>query len=186
MLDYSEITPRKVILHEGEPYEVIDAHIFRMQQRKPQNKTKLKGLISGRVVEITFHQSEKVNEAEIEKKDIKFLYASRGEWWFSELNDPSKRFKLETDVVGKGTKFLKQNSQVTALIFNEKIFSLQLPITVELKIVEAPPSIKGNTSSGGTKQVILETGAVVSVPLFVEQGETIRINTESEEYKERV
>lgn len=186
MLEYNEITPKKVILVDGEPYVVLDAHIFRMQQRKPQNKTKLKGLISGRVVEMTFHQSEKAEEAEIDKKDAKYLYNSRGEWWFQEPNDPSKRFKLAVETLGEGAKFLKPNTVLKTLIFNEEIFGVELPINMELKVTEAPPAIKGDTAKGGMKQITLETGAVISAPLFVNEGDTVRVNTQTGEYKERV
>lgn len=186
MLEYNEITPRKSIILDGQPYEVLDAHIFRMQQRKPQNKTKLKNMLTGSVTEITFHQSEKVEEAEIEKKDAKFIYTSRGEWWFSEPNNPSKRFKLSEKMIGDSRKFLKPETIVTTLTFNEEVFGVILPINIELKVTEAPPAVKGDTAKGGLKQVVLETGATISTPLFVNDGDTIRINTQTGEYKERV
>lgn len=186
MLEYNEITPRKYIIHEGQPYEVVDSHVFRMQQRKPQNKTKLKNLLSGRVVEVTYHQAEKVEEAEIEEEEIKFLYSNRGEWWFSSPTDPSKRFKITEDTLGIKTKFLKPNMIVDAELFEEKIFNIILPATVDLKVTEAPPSVKGDTAKGGNKLATVETGAQISVPLFVAEGDVIRINTETGEYRERV
>jgi len=186
MLEYNEITPRKVILLEGEPYEVLDSHVFRMQQRKPQNKTKLRGVINNRVIEMTFHQAEKAEEAEIESRDVKYMYMSRGEWWFSEEDDASKRFKLGADIIGEKGKFLKPNSLVEALSFDEKIFNIKMPATIELKVTEAPPGNKGDTQKGGNKQVTIETGAVISAPLFINEGDIIKINTETGEYKERV
>lgn len=186
MLEYNEITPRKVILLEGEPYEVLDSHVFRMQQRKPQNKTKLRGVINNRVIEMTFHQAEKAEEAEIESRDVKYMYKSRDEWWFSEENDPSKRFKLGADIIGEKGKFLKPNSLVEALSFDEKIYGIKMPATIELKVTEAPPGNKGDTQKGGTKAVTIETGAVISAPLFINEGDIIKINTETGEYKERV
>jgi elongation factor P len=185
ILEYNEITTRKVIVLEGEPYEVIDAHIFRMQQRKPQNKTKLRNLISGRTTEMTFHQNEKADEADLEKRDIKYLYNNRGEWWFAELSNPSNRFKIDEASLGNAGKFLKPNTEVEALVFDEKIIGVKPPVKVELVIKEAPPSIKGNTAQGGTKVLVLETGATINGPLFLNEGDKIVINTETGEYVER-
>lgn len=186
MLAYNEILQRKCIIHEGAPYEVLDAHIFRMQQRKPVNQTKLKNLITGKVTEVTFHQQDKVEEADLTEKEVKYLYTNKGEFWFCEANDPSKRFKLDAVILGEGMKFIKANSLIDAIVFEEKIIGVHLPIKVDLKITEAPPAVKGDTAKGGNKQVTLETGAVINAPLFLTEGEVIRINTETGEYVERV
>lgn len=185
LLEYNEIKERKYIIYENEPYEVLTSHVFRKQQRKPVNATKLKNLITGSVKEISFHVSEKVEEAEIDSKPIKFLYANRGEYWFSEQNDPSKRFSLKEDVVGPQGKFLKANTVIDILTFQERHVGLKLPIKVELKVVEAPPAVKGDTAKGGSKQAKLETGATINVPLFINEGEIIRVNTETGDYVER-
>lgn len=185
MLEYNEITEKKYIIYENEPYEVISSHVFRKQQRKPVNATKLKNLITGRVAEISFHQSEKVEEAEIEKKEVKYLYKNKGEYWFCEISDPAKRFTLKEDTVGSGGKFIKQNSTITLLMFGEKVLGVKLPIKVELKVTEAYEVVKGNTAQGASKQVVLETGTTVSVPMFIKEGEMIRVNTETGEYAER-
>jgi elongation factor P len=195
MLAYNEILPKKFIVLDGEPYEVLDAHIFRMQQRKPVNQTKLKNLITAKVTEYTFHQQDKIEEAELIKKEVKYLYNNRGEWWFTDPKDLAKRFKLEPETVGDGGRFLKPNSLVELLIFTDqenseneqgKIIGVKLPIKVELKVIEAPPAGRGDTSKGGVKQIKLETGAVVNAPLFINEGEIIRVNTETGEYAERV
>ena len=186
MLTYNEITQRKYIIYELEPYEVLVSHVFRKQQRKPVNQTKLKNLRTGKVTEISFHQSDKVEEATMETKKIKYLYPNKNEYWFCEENNPRERFNLEENIVGNGIKFLKENSLVEALVFSDEIIGLKLPIKIELKVKEAPPSIKGNTSAGGNKQVVLETGAVVNTPLFINEGDVIRINTDTGEYVERV
>lgn len=185
MLAYNEVTPKYFIILDGQPYEVLDAHIFRMQQRKPVNQTKLKNLITGKVTEYTFHQQDKVKEADLQKRDVKYLYNNRGEWWFCELKDPSKRFKIEESLVGTGGKLLKANSEVQLLTFEDRIIGVKLPIKVELKVVEAAPAVKGDTSKGALKQVTLETGAEINVPLFINEGDIIRVNTETGEYVER-
>lgn len=186
MLEYNEITLRKVILVDGQPYEVLDSHVFRKQQRKPVNQTKLRHLITGKVTEMAFHVSEKVEEADLSARDVKFLYANKGEYWFCDPKVPSDRFKLDEQMLGVSIKFVKPNDILSAVIFNEEIIGVKVPIKVELKIKEAAPAVKGNTVSGGTKSVVLETGAVIFVPLFINEGDIIRINTETGEYVERV
>lgn len=187
MLEYNEITERKYIVFEGEPYEVIDSHVFRKQQRKPVNATKMRNMLTGRIVEHSFHVSDKAEEAEIEKKEVKFLYTNRGEFWFSEANDPSKRFQLPEEMIGStSAKFLKPNTVVDAMLFNEKIIGLKLPIKMDLKVTEAHPAVKGNTAQGATKEVKLETGANIQVPMFINEGDVIRVNTETGTYTDRV
>ena len=186
MLEYNEILPKKVILLDGNPYEVLDAHVFRKQQRKPVNQTKLRHLITGKVTEQAFHVSEKVEEADLSTKEVKYLYTNRGEYWFCDPKNQSDRFALSADTVGIGGQFLKPNSLIEALIFDEKIISLRLPIKVDLVVKEAPPAVKGNTAQGGSKQIVLETGATVNAPLFVNEGDIVRINTELGTYVERV
>lgn len=185
-LEYNQITERKYIVLDGDPYEVISSHVFRKQQRKPVNATKLRNLVTGKVTERSFHGSDKAEEAEIDNRNIKYLYTNRGESWFCEAGDPSKRFKLEKELIGDQLKFLKENNTVTAVSFKEKIIGIKLPIKVDLEVTEAPPSIKGDTASGGGKQVTLETGAVVTAPLFIKTGDILRINTETGQYTDRV
>lgn len=190
LLEYNEIKEGKVIIYNNEPCLVLEAHVARTQQRKPQNHTKLKNIITGRTYNETFQGSDTVSEADIEKREVKFLYANRGEFWFSDPEDPKNRFKLDEKVIGTSIKFLKDNTVVTALVFDndgeEETIGIKLPIKMDFLIKDAPPAIKGNTASGGNKPVTLENGAVVNVPLFIEAGETIRVNTETGEYYERV
>ncbi len=186
MLDYSEIVERKYIVLDGEPWEVIDSHVFRKQQRKPVNATKLKNLMTGKVTERSFHVSEKVEEAEIDSKEAKYLYNNRGQFWFCDPKDPSKRFQLEENIIGERGKFLKTNSIIEVLYFGERVIGVDMPIKVELKVVEAHPAVKGNTAQGGTKTVKLETGVEIQVPMFIKEGDIIKVNTESGDYTERV
>jgi elongation factor P len=186
LLEYNEITEKKYIVLDGAPYEVLSSHVFRKQQRKPVNATKLKNMMTGKVTEYSFHQAEKIEEAEIESRQVKYLYNNRGEWWFSEITDPSKRFKVSGEIVGSQGQFLKSNTEVEQLIFKSTAIGFKLPISTELKVTEAPPNLKGDTATGGQKTVTLETGATVSVPLFVNEGDIIRINTATGEYRERV
>lgn len=186
MLEYSEITERKYIILDNEPWEVIGSHVFRKQQRKPVNATKLRNLVTGRVTERSFHVSEKVEEAEIDKKPVKYLYTNRGEFWFCEEKDPSKRFKLEETIIGPGAKFLKPNILLDVMLFGEKIIGVKLPIKMDLKVTEAHPAVRGNTAQGASKMVKLETGTEISVPMFIKEGDVVRVNTETGEYADRV
>ncbi len=190
MLAYSEIKPGTYIVLDGQPYVVVEYKFLRMQQRKPVAQTKIKNLVTGKTIEKTFQQSDKIEEAEIETKEIKYLYSNRGEFWFSEKDDLSKRFKLEESLIGNYADLLKPNSIVEAVIFSvsgeDKIIGIKLPIKIDLKVVEAPPAVKGDTAQGGSKQVVTETGAVITTPLFINEGDIIRINTETKEYVERV
>lgn len=186
MLDYNEVKPKKIILMDGELYKVLSSHVFRMQMRKPVNQTKLKHLITGKVVEKSFHQSERIEEADLSSKQIKYLYNNRGQYWFCEEKDPSKRFELSEDILGDGIKYLRANTLVDAVVFDENIIGVTLPIKVDITVKEAPPGIKGDSAQGASKQVVLETGASVTTPLFINEGDVIRINTETGEYVERV
>lgn len=186
MLEYNEIKERKVIVYEGAPYEVLTSHVFRKQQRKPVNAVKMKNLLTGKVVENSFHQSEKAEEAEVEKRKIKYLYEARGEYWFCEENNPGQRFKLEGEQVGEQINYVKQNALVDLISFQGTIIGIEVPIKVELKVIEAAPAVKGNTVQGGVKQVKLETGFTVNVPMFINEGDILRLNTDTGEYVERV
>ncbi len=190
MLEYNEIRERKIIIYESEPCEVMESHVARTQQRKPQNQVKLKSLLSGRTWNATFHTSDKAEEAEITKKDVKFLYANRGEYWFCDPNNPRDRFELPEEILGDSAKYLKTNELAIALVWDnsgqDKIISVKVPVKMEFIIKEAPPAIKGNTASGGGKTATLENGVKITVPFFVEAGDRVRVNTETGEYVERV
>lgn len=186
ILEYNEATIGKFIVYEGQPYEVLESRVFRMQQRKPVNATKLRNLISGNVVQHSFGVSDKMEEADLETTQVKYLYTNKGEYWFCEVKDASKRFQLDEKLLGGGIRFIKANSLVEALLFEEKIIGIKLPVKVELKVVEAPPAVKGDTAKGGSKQIKLETGATINAPLFINEGEMIRVNTGTGDYVERV
>ncbi len=192
LLAYSEIRERCIIVHEDEPCEVMEAHVARTQQRKPQNQVKLRSLLSGRTWNVTYHASDTAEEAEISKREIKFLYANKGknEYWFADPEDLKNRFTIDEKIIGTAKKFLSDDTIVTALIFEyddeEKTIGIKLPIKMPFVIKETSPAIRGNTASGGNKPALLANGATVNVPLFLETGETILVNTDTGEYVERV
>jgi elongation factor P len=185
VLSYNEITLKKVILWDDEPFIVLASHVFRKQKRKPVNVTKLKSLISGRVVEQTFHSNETADEAEMDTREIEYIYEAKGEYWFNTPGKPAERFSLSHDVVGDEIRFLKPKTVIDALVFNDNIISVKIPVKVELAIKETAPAVKGNTSGNALKEAILETGAKIMVPMFINEGDVIKVNTESGEYTER-
>jgi len=192
MLSYNEIKERRYIILNDEPYEVVDSHVFRKQQRKPVNQTKLRNLINGSIRQETFHVNDTVKEAELSKRKIKYIFKKYNrqneadEFWFCEISDTANRFMLDEAMIGNTKKFMKENSDVEALVFNEKVIGITLPIKVDLKVKEAPPAVRGNTANAANKQITLETGAVINAPIFIVEGEIVRVNTETGEYVERV
>jgi len=195
MLSYNEIKERKYIVLDDDPYEVLFSQVSRKQAQKPTNQTKLKNLINGSVIERNFHASEKVKEADISKTKVEYIFnkfnrqLNENEYWFVNPKDKSDRFNLPIKLVEDKVKYIKTNSEVEILMFDngeEEIpIGIKLPIKVELKVTEAPPAVKGNTATGATKQVTLETGLVVNTPLFINESDIIRVNTETGEYIER-
>lgn len=186
MLSYTELKKGVIFAMNGEPYEVLESHFLRMQQRKAVVQTKIKNLISGKIVDRNFQPSDEFAEAEVQKLPAVFIYESRGDYWFHEENNPKNRFSLKQETIGEQARFLKPNTKINAVLFEGKVIQVSLPIKMELKVVEAPPSIKGSTAQGGTKIVALEGGANIAVPLFVNAGDIVRINTETGAYVERV
>lgn len=190
-LQYNEIREKKIIIYDGEPAEVVESHVARTQQRKPQNQVKLKSLISGKTIAATFHVSDTADEADIEKREVKFLYHNRGEYWFCDPVDPKNRFKLNENLMGNIAKFLKENSNVIALVWTneddeEKTIKVSLPIKMNFVVKEAPPAVRGDTSKGGMKLITLENGSTLNAPMFIKEGDVVSINTETGDYVERV
>ena len=186
MLSYFDLRKGVQFILDKEPYEVLDFQQTYKAQDMVVAKTKIKNLINGKVLEKTFRQSDKFEEAELKKIEVKFLYSHRGKFYFSEVKSPAKRFELEESQIGEGAKFLKANKVLNAIMFKEKIINVVLPIKVQLKVTEAPPGIKGDRAQGGNKSVTLETGAKINVPLFIERGDIVEVNTETEEYVRRI
>lgn len=185
-LQYNEILPKRTVIMDDDPYVVLSSNIAKKDRAKASNNVKMKNLRTGGVVDKTFHQADVLDEAFMEKREVKFLYANRGELFFCPPDKPADRFSFTEDIVGDAAKYMKQNSIVEALVFDDQIMSIAVPVKVELKVKEAAPAVKGNTSSGATKEVTVETGAIVFVPMFINEGDVISVNTESGLYTERI
>ena len=177
VLSYNEITVKKVIVFNDEPCIVISSHVFRKQKRKPVNNTKLKSLVSGRLIENTFHVNEVAEEADLETKSITFVYRKGNEYVFHMTGKPAERFNLSADLIGDQGQFIKDRAELDALVFEENIIGVKIPIKIELKVTETVDASKGNTSGNALKESIVETGAKVMVPMFINQGDIIAVNT---------
>lgn len=185
-VEYNNITVKKTVTMEGDPYLVLSSNISKKDRQKASNNVRMKNLRTGNVIERTFHQSDVLEEAYLEKKVVKYLYTNRGESWFCEINNPKERFSLPNDVVGDMPKYVVDNSEVDALLFEDEIMSINTPVKVELKVKETADAVKGNTSSGATKEATLSTGVLIQVPQFINIGDVVAVNTESGWYTERV
>lgn len=186
MLSYSELRQGVTFVMDGDPYRVLEYNFLRMQQRKPVAQTKIKNLRSGKVTSRTFHQNESFPEADIEKEKATFLYGNRGEYWFHKAGSPKDRFSMKEEIIDHIAPYLKPNMEVNLDVFEGDIINIEIPIKMDFKVKEAPPGIKGDSATGGNKEVILETGLKINAPLFINEGDVVRVNTESGEYIERV
>ncbi len=185
MSNLNEVKVGNKIELENEPYEVVYREHSKIGRGGAVLRTKLKSLRTGNVISQTFQGSENVKEAEISLNKAQYLY-NEGETYYFMDEGTYDQFSISKAQLGDSIFFLKEGTIVNVLIFKEQPINISLPIKVELKVIEAPPSHKGNTADGGSKQVKLETGYIISVPLFVSEGDVLRINTEEKKYVERV
>ena len=184
-LGYTDLKPRVLFVINKIPHEVIESQISKKSRQKAFMQTKIKNLITGNIIEKNFSASEYFDQADIQKEKLVFIYKQGDKCVFHHIDNKSERITVEASIVN-ASNLLKEKTEVTGMYFNEKIFSVYPPIKVSLEIKDAPPSIKGNTAVGGNKKVILETGAVIDTPLFINNGDIVSVNTQTGEYVERV
>ena len=179
-------------LRNGTTFE-LDGQVFRVvefQHVKPGKgaafvRTKIKNVITGAVLERTFNPSEKLQGAEIEKREMQYLYADGDLYYFMD-NETYEQMPLNKDQLGDALKYIKENMTVKTLSFKGKVFAVEPPIFVELQVTYTEPGFSGNTTTTSGKPATLENGLEISVPLFVEIGDVLRIDTRTGEYMERV
>jgi len=187
-LEYNELKVGTIFTknEDPNPYQVLEYAFIRMQQRKPVTQLKIKNLLTGKNQDYTAHQNEDFREAEIEMMPVTFLYHSKDQYFFNETGNPKNRFFLTDAVVENMGTFLKPNLEVKAYKFGEKFINIELPVKMEFKVTEAAPAVRGNTAQGGDKVVVLETGSKLTVPMFINEGDVVRVNTQTGAYVERV
>lgn len=173
------------IEYEGNVYQVIEFQHVKPGKGAAFVRTKLKNIKNGGVVEKTFRPTEKCPQAHIERKDMQYLYSDGDLFHFMDV-ETYDQIALSEDQIGDTLKFVKENEMVKILSHNGDVFAIEPPLFVELEITETEPGFKGDTSTGATKPAIVETGAQVNVPLFVEIGDVIKIDTRTGEYLSRV
>ena len=173
------------IEYEGNVYQIIEFQHVKPGKGAAFVRTKLKNIKSGGVVEKTFRPTEKCPQAHIERKDMQYLYSDGDLYHFMDV-ETYDQIALSDDQVGDTLKFVKENEMVKILSHNNEVFAMEPPLFVELEITETEPGFKGDTSTGATKPATVETGALVYVPLFVEIGDVIKIDTRTGEYSKRV
>ena len=185
-IPYSELKKGVKIILDSEPYEIIEAsHLFKGRGHSVL-QVKLKNLITGNLIPKTLHPSDIFEETELTKIEVKFLYSHRDKFFFSETKNPAKRFDLTIEQIGEQGKFLKPDQIVEGIIFRNKVVNISLPIKINLKVIDAPPGLRSGRAEPGTKTVTLETGVKINVPLFIEEGDIIEINTQTGEYVRRI
>ena len=170
---------------EGNVYQIIEFQHVKPGKGAAFVRTKLKNIINGGVVEKSFRPTEKFPQARIDREDMQYLYSDGDLFNFMDT-ETYDQIALNAEAVGDALKFVKENEMVKICSYNGNVFAIEPPLFVELEITDTEPGFKGDTATGATKPAIVETGAKVMVPLFVENGEKIKIDTRSGEYLSRV
>jgi elongation factor P len=170
---------------DGELWSVVEFQHVNPGNWRAFVRAKLKSLRSGKVVETRFRAGESVDAVRVDSKEYQYLYQDGSGYIFMD-NETFDQLTIDSEIVGDGIRYLKETETVTILFNGNDIISVSVPITVELKITETVPGVKGDTASGAQKPATVETGAVVNVPLFINEGDSIKVDTRSGNYIERV
>ena len=169
---------------EGNVYQIVEFQHVKPGKGAAFVRTKLKNVIGGGVVEKTFRPTDKMPKAHIERKDMEYLY-NDGELYYFMDQESYEQMPLNADQLGDALRFVKENMLVKILSFKGSVFGVEPPNFVELQVTETEPGVKGDTATGAQKPATLETGATINVPLFIDQGDMIRVDTRTGEYMER-
>ena len=185
-IGYGELRKGMAIELDGEPYSVVGYERSKMQKRAPVMRIRFRSLRTGRVTDRTFQGFDvKLTPAPVERRAAQYIYEEDGMHYFMDM-ESFDQFPLSEEQVGDRLDYLVEQTSVEMVFFGSEPISIELPITVDLKVEETEPGFKGDTAQGGTKPAKLSTGLAVQVPLFVNAGETVRVDTRSGEYLSRV
>lgn len=185
MISANDFRAGMVVRFEGDLYQVVDYQHVKPGKGGAFVRTKLRNLNTGSTVERTLRPEQKYDQVRTEKRPMVYLYEDGDQMVFMD-NQTYEQLSLSKESLGNKIQFMKIDMPVDVVYIDEAPFDVELPILVELQIVETAPGVKGDTVSGGSKTAVLETGATLQVPLFIEQGETIRVDTRTNEYNSRV
>lgn len=172
------------IEYEGDPYTIVEFQHVKPGKGGAFVRTRLKNLLTGRVNDITFRSGDKVGKPDMDEKDMQFLYSEGAQYHFMDTNTYEQTF-IPAEDLGDSKKWLLDGTIVKVLFYKGKAIDVETPIFVELEVTHTEPGMKGDTATGGSKPATLETGAVVQVPLFINEGERLRIDTRTGQYIER-
>lgn len=186
MYTITDLKPGRAITIDGQPYIVVASQFGRKSQSKANMQCKLKNLKTGAVVARNFQGSEKIEEADVGYKRVQFLYGNDDDGYTFMNLDDYDQFVLQPDTLEQSKSFLQEGLEVDALVFDGNPIGINLPSTVVLEVKETIPGVRGDTATGGGKPATTETGLQVTVPLFINEGDKIRVNTETGAYMERV
>lgn len=173
------------LMVDGEPYYIVEFQHVKPGKGGAFVRTKLKSYISGNVLDRTFRSGERFDEPDLEEREMQFLYATGNSYTFMDT-ETYEQLTFEKRQLGENADLLKENMVVKILIYEHRPIAVELPIFIELKVVDAEPGVRGDTASGGTKPAVVETGATIKVPLYLEVGTVIKIDTRTRAYVERV
>jgi len=185
MIDAGELRKGAAIELDGEIYQILEYQHVKMQQRQPVVKLKLRGVRNGNITERNFQSGDKVTPVFLEHRPVQYLYSDGDLYYFMD-NKSYEQIMLTSAQIGEGTNYLKEGLALEILTCRGDTMTIELPISVELQVTETEPGFKGDRATAGTKPARLETGATVQVPLFIETGDMIRVNTRTGEYAEKV
>lgn len=183
-MEFSDLKKGAIIIWGGAPHEIMWSQFVRMQQRKPVMQMKMRNLLTGKVVEYSAKSGESFERADITKQKVQFLYADREGAHFM-TSETFETVDISPDLSAEKIGYLKEGTEVNLVYFDDKPISVELPIKVDLEVKSTPPGTRGDTATGGSKPATLETGITVNVPLFINEGDRVRVNTETGEYAER-
>lgn len=184
MLGLTDIKNGKKILWEGEPYVVMEYQHSKTGRAGAVMRTKLKNIVSGAIIEYTFQDKDKFEEVETVKSTAQYLYREGDEYQFMD-SESYEQFGMDTGTLGDAAQYLIEGTEVTVLNYDGRPINVELPVKMEFEVKDAPPGIKGDTASGGDKVVTLENGMPLTVPLFINAGDRVIVNTEKGTYVSR-
>lgn len=186
VLSFGDLRKGMTIELEGVPYQVVDYSSHKMQQRAPVMRMRLRDLRSGRTVERTFQGYDvKLTRAQVENRPAQYIY-NDGEHHYFMDTETYEQYPLTRDKLAAILGFLKEQAEVDLVFYQGSVMSVEIANFAELRVVDTPPGVKGDTAQGGTKRALLETGLTLQVPLFINNGEVIRVDTRNSQYQERV
>jgi elongation factor P len=183
-LDLTDLKPGVTVLLHGDPHLILEASFSRKSQGKPRTQAKLRNLKTGAVIQYGFSLGEKLRPANLQYRHAQYLYYARGDFTFMDL-ETYEQLTLQRPTMGESTKYLVEGMEVDLLLHDGAPIGVKLPAKVELTVVKTVPGVRGDTATGGGKPATLESGLTVNTPLFINEGDVVRVNTETGEYVER-